>query len=218
MGESEAVSLRDLRDACRDTSSIPDVDTLVQLLSTALSDLGIHPSSRMQSTSSSLPPGKQLDRQISTIQSALASSVYPTFCSTLDSQQLELLEAFFVPPLATAELAVRCAVALSSYHTIYSLLSSTGPGVPPLPVESRPFILETASRAAQIYGIDQLYWGVFGKSSNVEEGSKDASMRELRWEEAVKAMIGLPGRAANSVGKWKADGWNGDLPEGLLPR
>ena len=66
------------------------------------------------------------------------------------------------------------------------------------------------------YSVSDIYWAVW--STHGEEGSKEASNRELIWEEAVGALVGLPSKVANAVGRWKGEGWTGDIPDRLVSR
>ena len=205
-----------LRDALR--TPIADTDSFVFLLSSTLKALSLHPSSVPPARASSTDL-KAIRRFLPTIQVSLLSSAVPTFVTSLDDSQRALLDTFFVPEkqVATSTLHIRRAVALSSYQTIAPLFSSKSTHASRFPAQSRSYALSVLEKLAASYSIDELYWAVWSASGpSLEE--KDEGWQTLQWEEAVKAVVGLPGKVANAVGGWKADGWDGDIPGSLVPR
>jgi telomere length regulation protein len=211
--------LRELRDALR--NPIPDVDSFVFLLSSTLQALHLHPTS--------VPPDqvaneviRSINRFLPAIQVQLVTSAIPIFIAALDGPQRGLLETFFVPPKdsASGTLPVRRTIALTSYATLTVLLSTTTPQGKSIPLESREYVLSTLGSLADEYSIDQLYWAVWSSSLTTDDslGAKSEGLRTLRWEEAVKAGVGLPAKVANAVGRWMADRWSGDIPADLVPR
>lgn len=208
-------ALRELRDTLR--TPIPDLDTFVFLLSSTLQALELDHTSV---ASGDLPPGEVLraiQRYLPSIQVQLLTTAIPTFLHALDGPKNTLLETLFVPLRQPDGLTTRRAIALTSYLTLPTLLSSNNPSQSALPLQSREFILSTLQTLAESYSIDELYWSVFSTTSGGSEGKKEG-WRTLPWEEAVKSVVGLPGKTANAVGRWKGDGWKGDVPVGLIPR
>lgn len=222
MGGEADEPLRSLRDALR--TPIPDVDTLAFLLSTALDEIHLGPTSIPATLRAhSL---KAVTRHLPTIQAALLGNVLPTFIDHLKASHLELVKTFFVPKNdSTREtLHLRRTVAGISYTTFSSFLtqkpsSTTMNGIrQEIPVPIRAFFLETLDNLTRRWKLDSLYWSVWSTAAH-EEGSKDATIRELRWEESVRNIVGLPTKVANVVGRWKAEqAWSGDLPDRLVPR
>jgi telomere length regulation protein len=204
--------LRELRDALR--SPIEDVDGLSFLLSSTLSTLGLHPTSLI-SSAPSIDYVKSVSRYLPTIQVSLLTAIVPTFLPSLHDKDRQFLQTFFVPSKESSNLALRRNIALTSYQTLTSLLSTKS--ITLLPREARNYVLETIGQLAR-YSVSDLYWAVWSTGTGGEEGSKEASARELGWEEAISALVGLPAKVGNAVGRWKTEGWLGDLPEKLASR
>jgi telomere length regulation protein len=215
MAMSPSEVLKELRDTLRTPASLPDSDTFLYHLSTTLQALHIHPTSIAPEH---IPKDvlKGISRYLSSVQIALVTTL-PNFLHLLDERQTETVKGLFVPrkKAERSVLPIKRAIALNTYLTINSLLSSNtsdklGHGVP---ISLRDFVLKTAEHLVKEYSIDEMYWAVWSTSSGLGGG-----MQTLQWEDTVKAIIGLPGKVANAVGRWKADGWSGDVPAGLIPR
>jgi telomere length regulation protein len=81
--------------------------------------------------------------------------------------------------------------------------------------------MDMLAAVVDTYSIDDLYWAIWGAQTQVEtssSGEKSDGVRTLRWEETVKALVGVPAKAANAVGRWKQEGWSGDVSKSLQPR
>ncbi|ORY33418.1 telomere length regulation protein-domain-containing protein [Naematelia encephala] len=210
--DESSVSLRALRDVLR--SQIPDVDTFAFHLASTLDALYLGPTS--------VPPARIPDevlRAISKllpgIQVQLLTSAVPNFLHVLDERQRGLLLSFFVPSTTEVEtLHMRRSVALVTYLTLPSLLSSSHPQAVSLPQQSRSFIFEILSDLVDNFSIDAIYWSIFSSSLK----SRGDGWGTMQWEDAVKALVSLPGKVANAAGLWKEDGWKDDLPSSLVPR
>jgi telomere length regulation protein len=212
MGSDGATALRELRDALR--SPIDDVATFTFLLSSTLNTIDLNPNpTSMQLVSSKIDAAltRAVSRQLPSIQVLLLTTHVPTFLPALDTRERQLLQAFFAPPRQSANLALRRAIALTTYSTLSSLLSTKS--ITPLPRESRSFVLDVLAELTQ-YGVGDVYWAVWSSPAG-SESSKEASARSLEWESAVSALVGLPAKVGNAVGRWKAEGWMGDLPDAL---
>jgi len=209
-GGGEADPLRELRDALR--SPVEDTDAFSFLLSSTLSSLGLNSISLV----AALPSGdhiKSTRRYLSSIQVTLLTTIVPSFLPALDENDRQLLRTFFVPQKQTSGLALRRNIALTSYQTLSSLLSTKT--ITPLPRQSREYVLEILEQLVQ-YGVGDMYWAIW--SAGKEEGSKEAGARDLNWEEAVGCLVGLPAKVGNAVGRWKTEGCSGDMPEVLVSR
>jgi len=151
------------------------------------------------------------------LQILLITSTLPTFLPVLDGKQRKLVENFFIPQkdAAKSTLPIRRAIALNTYLTTGSLLSTSKKDTPSpsIPIPTREFVLGLAEQVVKVYSIDDLYWAVYSASSEYRDG-----VQTLLWEDAVKVAVGIPGKVANAVGRWRQDGWNGDIPAGLYPR
>lgn len=217
-----AEPLRALRDALR--TPILNVETLAILLSTALAE--IHLGSTSIPTTLRTHSLKAVTRHLPTIQAALLSNVLPTFIDHLEARHLELVKTLFVPKNdSTREtLQIRRTIAGISYTTFSSFLSqkpslaAVNGARQEIPVPTRAFFLDTLDDLTGRWKLDSLYWSVWSTAAH-EEGSKDATIRELRWEELVRCIVGLPTKVANVVGRWKAEqAWSGDMSDRLVPR
>jgi len=206
-------ALQHLRDTLRTTQ--PDIETLIDLLSTCLHDIY---NDAGPSTSSSEPARKALQRFLPSIQIHILTNTVPNYLHTLDDSQVEVLRSFFVPEREAAGIRISRWIALTSYLTLPPFFNAplTTASIPDLPIPSRTFLLGTLERLSGEYGIDELYWAVW---SGVEEKEKGRlGPEELIWEEATRSLVGVPAKAANAVGRWKSDGWIGDIQEKLVPR
>ena len=213
-----AETLRNFRDALR--NPIPDVDSFVSHLSSTLQALHLHPTS-VPPENSSGEALKAIHRFLPLIQNLLITSAIPTFQTSLDESQQLLLDIFFIPirtPSLNTLLLCRN-ISVVSYQTITSLLSNSTPKAASLPVLSRHYVLKILQKLVVEYGLDELYWAVWSPSAHVieKEGETNDGARTLRWEESVKFALGVPAKTANVVGRWKAEGWNADTPEELIP-
>lgn len=215
MGSDGALALRELREALK--SPIDDVASFTFLLSSTLNSIDLHP----HPTSISVIAGKTdtaliraVVRQLPSIQISLLSVHVPTFLPALDPRERQLLQAFFAPERQSTDLVLRRVIALTTYSTLLALLSTKS--ITPLPRESRAFVLDLLA-ATTHYGVGDMYWAVWSSDAG-GESSKEASARSLEWETVISALVGLPGKAANAVGRWKAEGWTGDLPAALSPK
>ena len=206
-------ALQHLRDTLRTTQ--PDIETLIDLLSTCLHDIY---NDAGPSTSTSEPARKALQRFLPSIQIHILTNTVPNYLHTLDDSQVEVLRSFFVPEREAAGIRISRWMALTSYLTLPPFFNTplTTASIPDLPIPSRTFLLDTLERLSGEYGIDELYWAVW---SGVEEKEKGRlGPEELIWEEATRSLVGVPAKAANAVGRWKSDGWIGEIQEKLVPR
>jgi telomere length regulation protein len=218
MTDTPTRALKALRESLR--TPIADVESLVECLEACLDDIGL-----ASSTSAELDLHqirRAIQRYLPSIQICLVSEVYPTFYHALDRDQLRLVERFFVENQSSdsRKLKISRSIALTSYLTIPSFLNASH--TPPLPGPSRSFVLDILSRLRESYNIDELYWAVWASDSgSVEQGAGQGRTKsktgpsELIWEEVVRGLAGVPAKCANAVGRWKTEGWTGDLLAGL---
>lgn len=215
MTDKSSRALKALREELR--TSIPDVESLVESLERCLRDLGLG-----DNTGSDVDLDQvrmAIQRYLPSIQIQLLSEVYPTFHHALDTHQLGLLGDFFIPNRSSSlgQLTISRSIALTSYLTIPPFLNASH--TPSLPAPSRTFALDMLSHLAASYSIDEMYWAVWADGSDGGQGKgkgkERAGPQELIWEEVVRGLASIPGKSANAIGRWKSEGWSGDLPEGL---
>jgi telomere length regulation protein len=206
-------ALQNLRDTLRTTQ--PDVEALINLLSTCLDDLH---NTTGPSSSSSEPARKAIQRFLPSIQIHLLTHTIPNYLHTLEDTQLEVLKSFFVPKREAEGIQISRWIALTSYLTLPPFLNgpSTTASTPELPIPSRQFLLSLLDRLSGEYGIEEVYWAVWSGVEAQEKGR--LGPEELVWEEVTRSLVGVPAKAANAVGRWSSGGWIGEVPGRLVPR
>ena len=210
MAQAAEDPLKSLKAALQD--QIPDLDTFAFTLSTTLSSLNLHPTSVPSSPSREAL--KSVARYLPSVQIELLKSAVPTFLHALDEAQRGLLRTYFVPTKRAETITLDRVIAQQTYSTLSSFLRSNE--VTPLPRESREYLLELLVDLLKYgYGINDAYWAVW---SSAGSSAKEGSAQELKWEESVGVMVGIPSKVANAVGKWKSQGWGGDVPDQLVPK
>lgn len=220
-----ATALTALRETLRDPSSLSP-DELTFALSSTLQELHLH--------TTSLPPSKAspddikaINRYLPSIQGLLLGNIIPSFLAVLEDEDHGfLLRAFFVPPKIPQGSDVRRAVALVTYLSLPTYLSSSSSakGKQPsatLTPQANAFILSLLETLPTSYGIDDLYWVVYGSTSpndNEGESSRSGGWQDLQWEQVVRSVVGLPAKVLNAIGRWKAEGKYSDLLNCLEPK
>lgn len=213
-------ALRGSRDTLRQPFS--STESLTSALSIVLSSLDLHPTS-IPPTSVPTETLRAIQRYLPSIQISLLTSTLPTFLHALNEREIELVDRFFCPPKFASLGALRLGreIAGISYSSLPTLLSTKQVGgeigSQGIPIPSRDYLLRILGGLVGGYGINDLYWSVWG-SGNEAESSKDGGLRVLRWEESVKALTSLPAKVANAIGRWKGEGWKGDCPPNLIPK
>ena len=225
--EPAATALKDLRETLRAPASESDVDSFAFQLSSTLEALCIQQTSIAPSRPDDII--RAVQRHLTSAQLALLTHGVPTYFPALEARSRALLETFFIPPSNAdpAILAISRAVILASYSTLTHVISSPSSSSPTspiaLPPQSREYVFQTLEKLSRQYNIDALYWGVWGQGWGSDgdipaESSNAGSMKTLKWEEVVRAAISVPAKVANLWGKWKEEGWQGDVPASLRPR
>lgn len=209
MSQDGVETLKDLREALR--APIENLDAFTNLLESAVQALQLGNSVTASTRS---PETRIIRRYLPSIQLSLLTAQLPTFLPALDDTGQQLLKSLFVPSRQVEGISVRREIALSTYLILSSCLSTKS--ATPLPRESRQYVLDLLSDVTA-YDIGDIHWSV-GSISDSTEGSKESTARQLRWEDAVTSIIGLPGKIANAVGRWKSEGWTGETPVKLEPK
>ena len=197
-------ALRTLRETLRSPSL--DIESFIDHVTDALDAL--YPSSG-SSKSASYDGGvlKALDRHLPSIQTTIVTQALPHFTLVLNQHQQELVRQLFVPEKEVHELKTRRAVARNAYVTLSGLMTSKGSA---LNSSVRDFLVVTLEQLVRTYTLEDLYWSVWARG--------DGPVSSLQWDEVIGVLVGLPGRVANTIGRWRADGWKGDVPASLRPR
>lgn len=213
MTDTPTLALKALKETLK--TPIQDAESLVESLRACLGEIGLGEDSGATETKTDLGHIRRaVQRYLPSIQVQIPSEVYPTFHHALEDSQTRLLRQFFVPERATdpKRLAIGRSIALCSYLTIPSFLNASS--TPPLPAPSRLFLLDILNHLARDYGIEEMYWAV-RSSESAGKGKRKTGPQELMWEEVVKNLASVPAKSANAVGRWKSEGWAGELPERL---
>lgn len=209
MGDDGRV-FRDAKEAFR--AQHADVEALDQALQRPLQQLGLCDGVRQPR---SVDTQADIRRFWPSLQQSLLEHVVPTWLPTLQERPacLSHLQAYFYPVLPSNPsqqlLSTAIQVALSSYLTLVPFLTS-----PACPPQSRQFVLSALATLSAAYPIDSMYWAIWGS----QVSSRD-SQAELKWEEVIKILVGLPSKVANSVGARNQELSAGEeVPRPLFPR
>ncbi|TYJ57904.1 hypothetical protein B9479_001259 [Cryptococcus floricola] len=206
-------ALHDLRDFLR--LPVQSIDDLSFRISSTLSALNIHRTS-LAPSSITTKDLKAIERYLPAVQGALIQDVLPHFVGILDGDARSSIKALFSPPRQAEGLAIRRTIALSSYLTLPSYLNTPKSGDPSLPKPMRSFLISLLGDLATDYSIDDVYYGIFS-SDQTKEGAE--GMSRLRWEEALKAAVGIPAKVGNATGRWKIEELDDiEVPPRLLPK
>lgn len=213
MTDAPSSALKALRDNLRE--QVADVGSLIDLLQACLTALGLRgdgPDVEPSSTKNAI------QRYLPSIQIHLLTDTLPNFIHALDEDQLAIVKTLFVPAKAAGKHRLKISrwIALTTTLTLPPFLNAAQ--TPVLPIPSRGFMLDILSRMTTQYGIDQLYWAVWSESSEARGSRGKAGAEQLMWEEAVKSIVSVPAKCANAVGRWKSEGWPGEVPTALEPR
>lgn len=206
-----AQALKTLREGLR-SETVGDIDALVELLRTCLASL--------HGAGADEPTRKAIQRYLPSIQIQLVTTTIPTFYHALDDEQRSILSDLFVPARAGADTAEQLRIsrwiALTSYLTLPPFLNASS--TPALPVPARTPVIDILASLAGEYGIDQMYWAVWGGVGGSPDEQQGKGEGELAWEEVNKSLASIPAKCANAVGRWSGEGWTGDMPVVLEPK
>jgi telomere length regulation protein len=167
-------------------SPIADLHTLLSLLSTPLSSLGLllpqyHDllSSGVASPGFNLVPKKHFPQ----IQRALLTNILPTWYPILqENNALQLVEQYFCPDVIYNARTIAGEIALVAYATLVSMASFTEQAV----ALFEKLVLQ--------YPIDRLFYAIF-EGENVK-----TVKRNVDWEDCVRDLCAIPGKVANILG------------------
>lgn len=175
-------------DAIRDVISqletpVPDVDTLLVVLTSILHDIGLLPPQYAQHNTRPLRPGAvHVPKHIATIQGLIITHIEPTWGSVLKELKAEhLLKQFFCPDSFSFTSPKSGDIALTAHSTILSLPIS----------EYTAMMLSDLCRE---YPIDRVYSAVFPPHMAGRE------RQNLVWEDHVRNLAAVPAKVANALG------------------
>ncbi|WVO18553.1 hypothetical protein L204_106272 [Cryptococcus depauperatus] len=177
----------------------PSIQDLGREVSSTLDVLGIG-DSLVKSPDGVVAQVGAIARYLPAVQQLLIQDTLPPVISVLDHATLELVLGLFVPPKVAQGIGIRRHVALVSCLTLPSYLNAPREGQPTLPRNMRSFLVSVLDRLTRFYGLDDVYHAVFSTKMETKEGVK-----RLQWEEVLKALVGIPAKVGNAVGRWKAE-------------
>ena len=162
---------------------IPDLPTLLALVSGPLDSIGLLPPQYAQYNTAPLPVAVSVSRHFPSIQRALLENVLPTWEPVLSQAKLtSLVEQCFLPDSFSYAKPAAGEVAAHAYATILSL-----------PLTS--YSMTLLARLTKSYPLDRLH------SCVVPHG--DAHLSSTRsifeWEDVVKNLLSVPARVANTL-------------------
>ncbi|KAI0078993.1 telomeric DNA binding protein [Panus rudis PR-1116 ss-1] len=181
--EYDEITLTQIRETIsRLQAPIPDLSTLLALLSGALDTIGLLPPRFLRYNSLPLSKGAvNVSKHVPILQRALLEHVIPTWEQALKEEHAyELVEQYFCPDSFSFSTPYAAEIALHAYSTILSL---------PLTEYSLQFFV----RLSKSYPIDVLWTTIFRGSRSVVEN------RELTWQDYVRNIASIPVKVANSL-------------------
>lgn len=179
---------------------IPDLSTLLSLLSTLLGAYNLLPPRYQIHLKSSATPGVSPGSLVNTIlktlphvQRILLLKVIPTWDVILngnDASNGSLIDQFFVPDIFSNASTSAGSVALCSYGVLLTNLSVKNGS------SSLDHTVRLLERLVKEYPIDRMYQAVFGPATSTK---RDGAKRNLEWEDCVKDLCMAPAKVANAV-------------------
>jgi telomere length regulation protein len=164
-------------------SPVPDLTTLLGLLSAPLDCLSLLPPRFHRYNTSPLPHDAfQISRHVPLLQRALLEHIVPTWRSSLEEENmLTIVDQYFVPDVFLSATSAAGQVSMHAYSTILSL---------PL----GDYSLSILCRLASFYPIDRMHTSVF-------EDKAAAPVRQATrlWEDTVRNVLSAPAKVANAL-------------------
>jgi telomere length regulation protein len=165
-------------------SPLPDLSTLLVLISSLLDCIGLLPPHYKQYNTAPLHPGAfNSSRHLPPLQRALLEHVIPTWQADLSREKLvPLVEQWFIPDAFSYASAAAGEVTVHAYNSILSL-----------PFTS--YSMDLLARLTKAYPLDRLHTTIF------TQPNKDSSPQQtiLAWEDVVKSILSVPARVANAL-------------------
>ncbi|KAI0035955.1 telomere length regulation protein-domain-containing protein [Vararia minispora EC-137] len=161
-------------------SPIPDLPTLLSLLTAPLDCLSILPPRFHQYKAITLPPDAfRTSRHVPLIQRALLEHVTPAWKPALDeANMMALVDQYFVPDAFMNATPSAGQVSMHAYSTLLSL-------------PFNDYSLSLLTRLSTSYPVDRLYTSIYGTGSSVRAG--------YLWEDAIRNVLSVPAKVANAL-------------------
>ncbi|RDB24234.1 DNA replication checkpoint protein tel2 [Hypsizygus marmoreus] len=179
--ESAQEQVRDVIDRLQ--RPIPDLSTLLSLLSSPLDCLGLLPPQYRRYNRAPLPDGSvNVQKHLPLLQRALLEHIAPTWDTSLAEEKAKLLlEQHFCPDSFSFASPVTGDVVLIAYSTITSQ--------PPT-----SYAIHILTRLTKEYPVDRLHSAVFTRKSQDRP-----STAMLSWEDCVRCVVMIPAKVANAI-------------------
>ncbi|KAH9001642.1 hypothetical protein EDB92DRAFT_1827974 [Lactarius akahatsu] len=162
---------------------IPDLPTLLALISGPLDSIGLLPPHYGQYNTAPLPVAVNISRHVPPIQRALLEHVIPTWEIVLSQEKLtSLVEQWFIPDAFSYAKPAAGEVAVHAYAAILSL-----------PLTS--YSMNLLARLTKAYPLDRLHSRVF----SLRDAHPSPSQSIFEWEDVVKSILSVPARVANAL-------------------
>ncbi|KAI0816063.1 hypothetical protein BC628DRAFT_1150836, partial [Trametes gibbosa] len=169
-------------------SPIPDLPTLLSLLTAPLASIGLLPPRFRVHDISPLPPHAfDVARHAPLLQRALLEHVIPTWEPALTKEDAyELVEQYFSPDSMSFASPAAKQVALCAYSTIVS-------------TALQDYAVRILAKLVKAYPVDVLYISQFSGASSA------AHVRHaINWEDHVRNVVAVPTKVANFMGERRA--------------
>lgn len=162
---------------------VPNLSTLLTLLSGPLDCLGLLPPQFRCYNLAHLPDGSiNVYKHIPSIQRALLEHILPTWDTALAEKDVTLLlEQYFCPDSFSFASPVAGEIVLLAYSTITSQ---------PLGMHA----IHLLARLTTEYPLDRLHSAIFARKN-----PSRSSEQMLAWEDCVRNVVVVPGKVANAV-------------------
>ncbi len=163
-------------------SPIPDLPTLLALISSLLDCIGLLPPHYRQYNTASLHSVSfNAQRHIPPLQRALLEHVIPTWDPELSRENLmPLVEQWFIPDAFSFAGPAAGEVTVYAYKSILSLSFT-------------PYTMDLLARLTKAYPLDRLHTSVFSHPN--KDSPPGQAIRA--WEDVVKSILSVPARVAN---------------------
>ena len=162
---------------------IPDLPTLLALVSGPLDSIGLLPPHYAQCNTAPLSVPVDVSRHLPPIQRALLEHVIPTWEVVLSQAQLtSLVEQCFIPDSFSYAKPAAGEVAAHAYASILSLPFSS-------------YSINLLARLTKAYPIDRLHSCAFPHGDAYSSSAQSI----FGWEDVVKNLLSVPARVANAL-------------------
>ena len=165
-------------------SPVPDLPTLLTLVSSLLDCIGLLPPHYIPHNTAPLHSAAfNIQRHIPPLQRALLEHVIPTWEPDLSREKLmPLVEQWFIPDSFSYASPAAGEVTVHAYRSILSLSFT-------------PYSMDLLARLTKAYPVDRLHTSVFARRNK----DPPSQQTDLAWEDVVKSILSVPARVANSL-------------------